>query len=71
MKNTIKYLLSIDWIMSIVQDIIIDNIEVNGNDHALGCGLEDRGITDKYEAMSYGFDEGVEQTIESIKHIVI
>jgi hypothetical protein len=27
----------------------------------MGCGLEDRGITDRYEAMEYGFNEAVEQ----------
>ena len=27
----------------------------------MGCGLEDRGITDRYEAMAYGFQEAVEQ----------
>ena len=27
----------------------------------MGCGLEDRGITDRYEAMRYGFEQAVEQ----------
>jgi YopX protein len=27
----------------------------------MGCGLEDRGITDRYEAMAHGFQEGVER----------
>src|SRR5699024_1903728 len=27
----------------------------------MGCGLEDRGITDRYEAMEYGFREAIEQ----------
>lgn len=27
----------------------------------MGCGLEDRGITDRYEAMRYGFDEALDQ----------
>lgn len=27
----------------------------------MGCGLEDRGITDRYEAMAYGFQEGLDQ----------
>lgn len=28
---------------------------------AMGCGLEDKGITDRYEAMEHGFQEGVER----------
>ena len=27
----------------------------------MGCGLEDRGITDRYEAMQYGWNEALEQ----------
>lgn len=27
----------------------------------MGCGLEDRGITDRYEAMEYGYNEALEQ----------
>lgn len=27
----------------------------------MGCGLEDRGITDRYEAMQYGWDEAIER----------
>lgn len=31
------------------------------NAHAMGCGLEDRGITDRYEAMKYGWEQAVER----------
>ncbi len=27
----------------------------------VGCGLEDRNITDRYEACEYGFNEAVER----------
>jgi hypothetical protein len=27
---------------------------------AMGCGLEDRNITDRYEAMQYGWDQALE-----------
>ena len=30
--------------------------EVEYNDQGMGCGIEDRGITDQYEAMSFGWD---------------
>ena len=41
---------------------IIDPIEADEN--ALGCGLEDQGITDRYDAMMYGFNQAIE-AIES------
>jgi hypothetical protein len=31
------------------------------NAHAMGCGLEDRGITDRYEAMRYGWEKAIER----------
>lgn len=27
----------------------------------MGCGLEDRGITDRYDAMQYGWDEALDR----------
>ena len=41
---------------------IIDPIEADEN--ALGCGLEDLNITDRYDAMMYGFNQAIE-AIES------
>ena len=36
------------------------------NSHAMGCGLEDRGITSRYEAMQYGWDEALERMAECL-----
>lgn len=36
------------------------------NSHAMGCGLEDRDITDRYEAMAYGWDRAMERAAEAI-----
>lgn len=33
---------------------------------AMGCGLEDRGITDRYDAMYYGWDCAVERCMEAV-----
>lgn len=33
---------------------------------AMGCGLEDRNITDRYEAMRYGWDEAIECCAERL-----
>jgi hypothetical protein len=36
------------------------------HEHAMGCGLEDRGITDRYEAMRYGWDEALDRAWEAV-----
>lgn len=33
---------------------------------AMGCGLEDRNITDRYDAMRYGWDEAIELCAERL-----
>lgn len=33
----------------------------------IGCGLEDAGITDRYEAAAYGFEEATERILEIIR----
>lgn len=32
----------------------------------MGCGLEDRGITDRYEACQYGWDEAIERCVGEV-----
>ncbi len=44
-----------------------ENIEYNHQ--GMGCGLEDRNITNRYDAMEYGFNKGVERVFEAIKNI--
>lgn len=34
--------------------------------HALGCGVEDRGIHDRYEAAEYGWQDGVDKAAECV-----
>lgn len=36
------------------------------NPEAMGCGLEDRCITDRYEAMAYGWERAMERAAEAI-----
>lgn len=45
---------------------IIDSVTDLGNEpqfheQGMGCGLEDRGITDRYEAMRYGWEQAMER----------
>lgn len=37
---------------------------------AMGCGLEDRGIRDRYEAMQYGWDCAIERVAECIPEVI-
>lgn len=41
-------------------------VEPNYNDQAMGCGLEDRNITDRYEAMAYGWECAINRMFEQI-----
>lgn len=43
---------------------LIDDIDYN--QHAEGCGLEDRGITDRYDAMDYGWSRAIKSVVEQI-----
>lgn len=37
---------------------------------AMGCGLEDKGITNRYDAMRYGWDEAMERVGERISNFL-
>jgi hypothetical protein len=46
-----------------------EEVEIDWPDYheqGMGCGLEDRGITDRYEAMRYGWDEALDKAVESV-----
>jgi hypothetical protein len=46
-----------------------EEVEIDWPDYheqGMGCGLEDRGITDRYEAMRYGWDEALGKAVESV-----
>ena len=36
----------------------------------MGCGLEDRCITDRYEAMAYGFEQALEMVAERLPDVL-
>ena len=40
--------------------------EYQYNSHAMGCGLEVRDITDRYEAMAYGWEQAMDRAVEAI-----
>ena len=54
--------------MKISIDRCVEAIEdIEYNSCAEGCGLEDCGITDRYEAMEYGWMRAMEAVKESIE----
>ena len=48
----------------------IDDFLPDYNDVGIGCGIEDRNITNRYEAARYGFEEGVSQTHELLPNFI-
>lgn len=42
----------------------IEAIDIS--DHVLGCGIEDRNITNRYEAARYGFNVAYERAMECL-----
>lgn len=53
----------------IKNEIISEISDIDYHRQAMGCGLEDVGITDRYEAMEYGFREALRVVFEIIKNI--
>ena len=43
--------------------------DIEYNEQAEGCGLEDRDITDRYEAMRYGWEQAMEAVGRTMKSI--
>lgn len=49
---------------------ILEGIEnLNYHPEGMGCGIEDCGITDRYEACEYGWNEAIEAVVEVIEII--
>ena len=69
-KIIFKYLMSKQWFLHLVRQRFYEEMEyVQFNHHAEGCGLEDRNIQDRYEAMEHGWErcfEAVEEAIENV-----
>ena len=70
MKELIfNYLMRKQWFTSLIKERFDNEMEfVQFNQHAEGCGLEDRNITDKYDAMQHGWEVGVEAVEEAFNN---
>lgn len=53
--------------MNILEQILEEIGEMPYPSEGIGCGLEDVGITDRYEAAAYGWNEAVEGIGEIIR----
>lgn len=42
------------------------NNEPEYHEQGMGCGLEDRGITDRYQAMEYGWEKAMERVYSDV-----
>lgn len=55
--------------MNVLEKILEAIEEINYHPEGMGCGIEDRGITDRYEACEYGWDEAIEAVTEVINNM--
>lgn len=63
--------LYIDFAEALIAELAKQNVPIAINEpnyhyEAMGCGLEDRGITDRYEAMEYGWNCAIERMFEQL-----
>lgn len=53
--------------MRTAEKILTEVEKIHYPSEGIGCGLEDTGITDRYEAAAYGWNEAVERISEIIR----
>jgi hypothetical protein len=71
MKQIIfKYLMSKQWFLHLVMQRCTEVIaDIEYNEFAEGCGLEDQNIEDRYEAMRHGWENAIDSSIEAINNV--
>ena len=70
-RLNVSELSAIEFAEALIAEIAKQNEPVAINEpnyhyEAMGCGLEDRGITDRYEAMEYGWNCAIERMFEQL-----
>lgn len=53
--------------MNVLEKILEEIGNLGYCPEGMGCGIEDRGITNRYEACEYGWNEAIEAVVEVIK----
>lgn len=63
-----NYLMGKEWFLELSKKYFIDVLsETIYNEFIEGCGLENCGITDKYEAIRHGWENSLDASVEAIK----
>ncbi len=55
--------------MNVLEKILEEIENLGYYPEGMGCGIEDRGITDRYEACEYGWNEAIEAVVEVINNM--
>ena len=55
--------------MNVLEKILEEIENLNYYPEGMECGIEDCGITDRYEACEYGWNEAIEAVIEVINNM--
>ena len=55
--------------MNVLEKILEEIENINYYPEGMGCGIEDCGITDRYEACEYGWNKAIEAVVESIQNM--
>lgn len=55
--------------MNVLEKILEEIENLNYYPEGMGCGIEDCGITDRYEACEYGWNEAIEAVVEAISNM--
>ncbi|MEB6081524.1 hypothetical protein MXF40_09045 [Serratia marcescens] len=56
----------IEALKDVLENICCRDNEPEYHDCGMGCGLEDRGITDRYAAMAHGWESAMERIYEEV-----
>lgn len=55
--------------MNVLEKILEEIGNLNYYPEGMGCGIEDCGITDRYEACEYGWNKAIEAVVEAISNM--
>ena len=62
-----NWLINMGWFEEMARNHFVDKIkDVEYNSFGNGCGLEDQNITDRYEAMEYGWKCAIDNVVDKI-----
>lgn len=69
-KPIIKTEKEVPYTMDVKKKILEEIDNLTYYPEGMGCGIEDCGITDRYEACEYGWDKAIEAVVEAITNMI-